>query len=85
MCSVWKKTFLAEYSDSTSLMRFKLDVPASCIYLNQKVFFCECRQTILTALSYHVKFQVRKYAPFVVVETQGDKLSGSAGFNSVAG
>ncbi|CAO2822757.1 unnamed protein product [Amaranthus hypochondriacus] len=30
-------------------------------------------------------YEVRKYAPFVVVETQGDKLSGSAGFNSVAG
>ncbi|KAH9604731.1 hypothetical protein KSS87_013689 [Heliosperma pusillum] len=29
--------------------------------------------------------QVRKYEPFIVVETQGDKLSGSAGFNSVAG
>ncbi|XP_010688101.2 uncharacterized protein LOC104902117 [Beta vulgaris subsp. vulgaris] len=30
-------------------------------------------------------YEVRKYSPFVVVETQGDKLSGSAGFNSVAG
>ncbi|XP_021764517.1 uncharacterized protein LOC110729115 isoform X1 [Chenopodium quinoa] len=30
-------------------------------------------------------YEVRKYAPFIVVETQGDKLSGSAGFNSVAG
>ncbi|XP_074281031.1 uncharacterized protein LOC141605975 [Silene latifolia] len=30
-------------------------------------------------------YEVRKYEPFIVVETQGDKLSGSAGFNSVAG
>ncbi|XP_058112374.1 uncharacterized protein LOC131255628 [Magnolia sinica] len=30
-------------------------------------------------------YEVRKYAPFVVVETKGDKLSGSAGFNDVAG
>ncbi|KAL5975666.1 hypothetical protein ACLOJK_019992 [Asimina triloba] len=30
-------------------------------------------------------YEVRKYAPFVVVETIGDKLSGSAGFNAVAG
>ncbi|KAK9697766.1 hypothetical protein RND81_08G060100 [Saponaria officinalis] len=30
-------------------------------------------------------YEVRKYDPFVVVETQGDKLSGSAGFNSIAG
>ena len=29
--------------------------------------------------------QVRKYAPFIVVETSGDKLAGSAGFNTVAG
>ncbi|KAL1531303.1 hypothetical protein AAHA92_33994 [Salvia divinorum] len=29
--------------------------------------------------------QVRKYDPFIVVETSGDKLSGSTGFNSVAG
>ncbi|GAB2300373.1 hypothetical protein Dimus_034414 [Dionaea muscipula] len=30
-------------------------------------------------------YEVRKYSPFVVVETDGDKLSGSAGFNAVAG
>lgn len=30
-------------------------------------------------------YEVRKYSPFVVVETNGDKLSGSAGFNDVAG
>lgn len=30
-------------------------------------------------------YEVRQYAPFVVVETQGDKLSGSAGFNAIAG
>ncbi|KAF5178678.1 Soul heme-binding family protein [Thalictrum thalictroides] len=30
-------------------------------------------------------YEVRKYLPFVVVETQGDKLSGSKGFNDVAG
>lgn len=30
-------------------------------------------------------YEVRKYDPFVVVETKGDKLSGSAGFNDVAG
>lgn len=29
--------------------------------------------------------QVRKYEPFIVVETNGDKLSGSSGFNNVAG
>ncbi|KAL9269190.1 Heme-binding-like protein [Drosera capensis] len=29
--------------------------------------------------------KVRKYSPFAVVETEGDKLSGSAGFNTVAG
>lgn len=30
-------------------------------------------------------YEVRKYFPFVVVETKGDKLSGSAGFNDLAG
>ncbi|KAF8406988.1 hypothetical protein HHK36_006109 [Tetracentron sinense] len=30
-------------------------------------------------------YEVRKYSPFVVVETKGDKLSGSTGFNDVAG
>ncbi|KAJ7956629.1 SOUL heme-binding family protein [Quillaja saponaria] len=30
-------------------------------------------------------YEVRQYAPFVVVETTGDKLSGSTGFNDVAG
>lgn len=29
--------------------------------------------------------QVRKYSPFIVVESKGDKLSGSAGFNDLAG
>ncbi|KAL5771327.1 hypothetical protein ACOSP7_015481 [Xanthoceras sorbifolium] len=29
-------------------------------------------------------YEVRKYTPFVVVETNGDKLSGSTGFNNVA-
>ncbi|XP_042513429.1 uncharacterized protein LOC122088289 isoform X1 [Macadamia integrifolia] len=28
-------------------------------------------------------YEVRKYSPFVIVETKGDKLSGSSGFNSV--
>lgn len=31
------------------------------------------------------KYEVRKYASFVVVETKGDKLSGSSGFRDVAG
>ncbi|KAG8372660.1 hypothetical protein BUALT_Bualt12G0089700 [Buddleja alternifolia] len=30
-------------------------------------------------------YEVRKYEPFIVVETNGEKLSGSGGFNSVAG
>ncbi|KAL4269515.1 hypothetical protein GQ457_03G046050 [Hibiscus cannabinus] len=30
-------------------------------------------------------YEVRKYAPFIVVETNGDKLAGSSGFNAVAG
>ncbi|XP_077211667.1 SOUL heme-binding family protein isoform X2 [Tasmannia lanceolata] len=30
-------------------------------------------------------YEVRKYASFLVVETKGDKLSGSAGFNDVTG
>ncbi|EOY30941.1 SOUL heme-binding family protein isoform 1 [Theobroma cacao] len=30
-------------------------------------------------------YEVRKYTPFIVVETDGDKLSGSTGFNTVAG
>ncbi|XP_068648877.1 uncharacterized protein [Aristolochia californica] len=30
-------------------------------------------------------YEVRNYASFVVVETKGDKLSGSSGFNDVAG
>lgn len=30
-------------------------------------------------------YEVRKYEPFIVVETNGDKLSGSSGFNNVAG
>lgn len=31
------------------------------------------------------KYEVRKYDPFLVVETKGDKLSGSSGFNKVTG
>ncbi|KAJ6793266.1 Uncharacterized protein M6B38_111860 [Iris pallida] len=30
-------------------------------------------------------YEVRKYEPFVIAETKGDKLSGSSGFNEVAG
>ncbi|GAA0156278.1 hypothetical protein LIER_13807 [Lithospermum erythrorhizon] len=30
-------------------------------------------------------YEVRKYDPFIVVETNGDQLSGSRGFNDVAG
>ncbi|KAK7328450.1 hypothetical protein VNO77_22556 [Canavalia gladiata] len=30
-------------------------------------------------------YEVRRYDPFIVVETNGDKLSGSTGFNDVAG
>ncbi|XP_023739122.1 uncharacterized protein LOC111887200 [Lactuca sativa] len=30
-------------------------------------------------------YEVRKYSPFVIVETQSDKLAGSTGFNDVAG
>ncbi|XP_044471205.1 uncharacterized protein LOC123200133 isoform X1 [Mangifera indica] len=30
-------------------------------------------------------YEVREYTPFVVVETNGDKLSGSSGFNDIAG
>ncbi|KAK7328412.1 hypothetical protein VNO77_22518 [Canavalia gladiata] len=30
-------------------------------------------------------YEVRQYDPFIVVETNGDKLSGSTGFNDVAG
>ncbi|KAF6167266.1 hypothetical protein GIB67_043127 [Kingdonia uniflora] len=30
-------------------------------------------------------YEVRKYSPFVVVETKGNKLSGSTGFNDIAG
>ncbi|CAN8265816.1 unnamed protein product [Cochlearia groenlandica] len=30
-------------------------------------------------------YEVRMYEPFIVVETNGDKLSGSTGFNNVAG
>ncbi|KAL9280083.1 putative SOUL hem-binding protein [Arabidopsis thaliana] len=30
-------------------------------------------------------YEVRNYEPFIVVETIGDKLSGSSGFNNVAG
>ncbi|KAL1816087.1 hypothetical protein DCAR_0520457 [Daucus carota subsp. sativus] len=30
-------------------------------------------------------YEVRKYSPFIVVETQGEKLAGSTGFNTVAG
>ncbi|KAH9553797.1 hypothetical protein CY35_08G031600 [Sphagnum magellanicum] len=30
-------------------------------------------------------YQVREYEPFIVVETEGDSLSGSKGFNAVAG
>lgn len=32
-----------------------------------------------------VVIQIRKYDPFVVVEADGDVLSGSKGFNDVAG
>ncbi|KAI4377363.1 hypothetical protein MLD38_015002 [Melastoma candidum] len=31
------------------------------------------------------KYEVRKYEPFLVAETSGDKLSGSKGFNDIAG
>ncbi|KAJ0977829.1 hypothetical protein J5N97_013303 [Dioscorea zingiberensis] len=31
------------------------------------------------------KYEIRKYDPFLVVETKGDKLSGSSGFNKVTG
>ncbi|KAJ4828864.1 hypothetical protein Tsubulata_044576 [Turnera subulata] len=31
------------------------------------------------------RYEVREYSPFLVVQTSGDKLSGSAGFNDVAG
>lgn len=30
-------------------------------------------------------YEVRKYSPYIVVETNGDKLSGSSGFNDVTG
>ncbi|XP_078177167.1 SOUL heme-binding family protein isoform X1 [Carex rostrata] len=30
-------------------------------------------------------YEVRKYAPFLVVESKGDKLSGSSGFNNITG
>ncbi|XP_047311097.1 uncharacterized protein LOC124914562 [Impatiens glandulifera] len=30
-------------------------------------------------------YEVREYSPFIVVETNGEKLSGSTGFNAVAG
>ncbi|KAK9101881.1 hypothetical protein Sjap_019135 [Stephania japonica] len=30
-------------------------------------------------------YEIREYSPFVVVETKGDKLAGSKGFNDVAG
>jgi hypothetical protein len=30
-------------------------------------------------------YQVREYEPFIVVETEGESLSGSKGFNAVAG
>lgn len=30
-------------------------------------------------------YEIRKYTPFIVVETTGDKLSGSTGFNDIAG
>lgn len=30
-------------------------------------------------------YEVRRYSPFIVVETDGDKLAGSTGFNTVAG
>ncbi|KAI3714770.1 hypothetical protein L6452_21730 [Arctium lappa] len=30
-------------------------------------------------------YEVRKYSPFIIVETQSDKLAGSTGFNDVAG
>ncbi|KAF1002442.1 hypothetical protein AG4045_027605 [Apium graveolens] len=30
-------------------------------------------------------YEVRRYSPFIVVETDGEKLAGSSGFNTVAG
>ncbi|XP_059074412.1 uncharacterized protein LOC131065253 isoform X2 [Cryptomeria japonica] len=30
-------------------------------------------------------YEVRKYEPFIVIETKGDKLTGSSGFNDVTG
>ncbi|XP_010493119.1 PREDICTED: uncharacterized protein LOC104770395 [Camelina sativa] len=36
-------------------------------------------------LKRRANYEVRKYEPFIVVETNGDKLSGSSGFNNVAG
>lgn len=39
----------------------------------------------LTLVIIKIILQVRKYSPFIVVETNGDKLSGSSGFNDVTG
>ncbi|KAJ0523923.1 putative SOUL heme-binding protein [Helianthus annuus] len=36
-------------------------------------------------LKRNATYEVRKYSPFVIVETQSDKLAGNTGFNDVAG
>lgn len=36
-------------------------------------------------LNFQMILQVRKYTPFIVVEANGDKLTGSTGFNDVTG
>ncbi|KAL3745063.1 hypothetical protein ACJRO7_014211 [Eucalyptus globulus] len=45
----------------------------------------ELQSPIYQILKRTGKYEVRKYAPFLVAETSGDKLSGSKGFNDIAG
>lgn len=40
---------------------------------------------LLDSIRDKLKLQVRKYAPFIVVETDADKLAASSGFNAIAG
>lgn len=47
--------------------------------------FCIILSNSCLVSTFEMYVQVRKYEPFIVVETNGDKLSGSSGFNSVAG
>ncbi|KAJ0089900.1 hypothetical protein Patl1_13155 [Pistacia atlantica] len=75
----WKRQNI-RYSKELQTMRLSaLSWIDYCSFTTYMLILC-CRNQHLCKLS-----PVREYTPFVVVETNGDKLSGSSGFNDVTG